>query len=206
MDATMKRTLALILTLCLALTALPALAETAAPDSETDGSQQEVATNPYSLTSTEATINLPAGLTVTNEEATEDSITLTLAMDGRTDVGFTVNLSKNAAYEGYTTATLPDDLLKQMVDYYSANYSGAQAPGVVASDPDDPMAFAAPLTAGGKGADGNTYSIYVMVLNGYVLTVSGGIAADEFDLESYGMVYNLYWQAVEMITSYFMEE
>ena len=37
------------------------------------------------------------------------------------------------------------------------------------------------------------------VYDGFILTVSGAITADEFDLDSYSALYLLYWQTLDML-------
>ncbi|MDD3412246.1 MAG: hypothetical protein PHY12_15695 [Eubacteriales bacterium] len=208
----MKRFLACLLTLCLMLTLCPACAETAETDETeeaaeaaeaaeaTEATEDEAhgaATNPYTFQAMDATINLPAGVTVTGETETDTSVTITLTMDGRTDVGLTLAIGYVDAYADYTAATLPDDLFQQLSDYYSQNFKSDNPPEKGEAD-DEAFADVMPITASGTGADGNFYAIFIMILNGWTLTVSGGIAAKEFDYESYGMVYNLYWQGVDM--------
>ena len=55
------------------------------------------------------------------------------------------------------------------------------------------------LIASGKGADGNLYCTYVMVYDGFIITTYGAIAADEFDYDSYGALYTLYFQVIDML-------
>ena len=195
----LKRLLALLMILCLTLCLCPAMAEeTEAEDTTaTEDAEQGPATNPYTFQAMDATIDLPAGLTVTDEQASETSVVLTLAMDGRTDVNLSLSIAYVEAYEGYTAPTLSDELLEQLVEYYGTNFTGGETP-CVATVEDEAYAPVTPFMAGGKGSDGNLYSIYIMINDGTTMTVSGGIAADQFDYEAYGMIYNLYWQGVDM--------
>lgn len=58
------------------------------------------------------------------------------------------------------------------------------------------MAMLAPFIAGGQSEDGNTYAVFVNQFNGMQLTVSGGIAGEEFDADAYNAVYSVYWQSL----------
>lgn len=225
-----KRFWAILLTLCLVMSMVPATtfaqvvtsgtlasstnddaaaddSEAAAGDTEAASEAEETgdATNPYTVENLGVVINLPSTLTVTNEEATEEKVTLTIAMDGRTDVGFSIVLAYNDAYEGYTMSDLPEEMKTEMIQYYQKNYPGNSAPTFPdavdlenASQEEVFQALFSPFTAFGTGADGNLYAIYVSILNGYTLTVSAGIAAKEFDADSFGACYNLYFQASDM--------
>ena len=93
--------------------------------------------------------------------------------------------------------TLPDDARQEMIDYYAQNYTGANEPSVM--EMEDEYADFSPLIAAGKGADGNLYCTYVMVYDGFIITTYGAIAADEFDYDSYGALYTLYFQVIDML-------
>ena len=38
-----------------------------------------------------------------------------------------------------------------------------------------------------------------MVYDGFIITTYGAIAADEFDYDSYGALYTLYFQVIDML-------
>lgn len=154
------------------------------------------ALNPYTVESMGITIDLPEGVSVTAEDETDDYVNVSLTMDGRTDVSLAINFTYVEAYADYATISeLPEELLQQMADYYNSIYTGGQ-PGLLQIDDDEKMAMLAPFIAGGKSEDGNTYAVFVNQFNGMQLTVSGGIAGEEFDADAYNAVYSVYWQTL----------
>lgn len=161
-------------------------------------SDQEYGTalNPYTVESMGITIDLPEGVSVTAEDETDDYVNVSLTMDGRTDVSLAINFTYVEAYADYATISeLPEELLQQMTDYYNSIYTGGQ-PGLLQIDDDEEMAMLAPFIAGGQSEDGNTYAVFVNQFNGMQLTVSGGIAGEEFDADAYNAVYSVYWQTL----------
>ena len=203
----MKKLLALILALMMALTCgLAALAEEAEATDETGNteessdSQNGAGANPYTIEGLGATIYLPTNVSVTNEEDTDVSVVLTLAMDGRQDCGLSISINYIEDYVGYYTSTLPEEALNQMIAYYNGLYTsltGGDAAALQVLDENYPEF--SPLYVSGKGEDGNLYSLYVLVCDGYQFTVSIGTSAEQFDQESYGTAFTLYWQVVDMI-------
>ena len=137
------------------------------------------------------TIYIPENMTVTKETESDAGVSLTIALNGRTDCGYSIDISYSEAYEGYSMLTMPDELRQEIIDFYAQNYPGESTPTI--AEFEDEYADFSPLIASGKGSDGNQYCIYVTVYDGFILTVSGAIAADEFDLDSYSALYLLYW-------------
>ena len=103
------------------------------------------------------------------------------------------------------TATLPEENLQAMIDYYQSMYTGGN-PGLVAYDENDGDAVLTPFCAGGQGEDGNMYCIFVCVLYGYTITVVGGTSADSFDDDTYGAAFDLYWSTVTSFVDCMTEE
>ena len=183
-----RKLLSILCALCILCTCPLALAE----------SDQEygAALNPYTVESMGITIDLPEGVSVTAEDETDDYVNVSLTMDGRTDVSLTINFTYVEAYADYATISeLPEELLQQMADYYNSIYTGGQ-PGLLQIDDDEEMAMLAPFIAGGQSEDGNTYAVFVNQFNGVQLTVSDGIAGEEFDADAYNAVYSVYWQTL----------
>ncbi len=181
----MKKLLSAMVVLALLLCCLPAsLAE-------------EIDVVPYEIAGLESTIYIPENMTVTDETDTDESVTVTLALDGREDCGFSINIGYSDSYEGYTTLTLPEDALQELIDFYAQNFPGKNEPSIM--EMDDEYADFSPLIAAGTGADGNLYCIYVIVYDGFIITTSGAIAADEFDYDSYGALYTLFFQVINML-------
>lgn len=206
----MKKLLSLMCALCILCSCSFALAEAdtdAAADAATDEADYGEALNPYTVESMGITIDLPENVNVVSEDETDDYINLTLAIDGRTDVSITINFTYVEDYADYATITeLPDELIQQMTEYYSSLYTGGN-PGIMQMEDDEEMAMLAPFIAGGQGQDGNTYTVFVNQFNGIQLTVSGGISAAEFDVDSFNAIYNVYWQSLfGMIDSMQAEE
>ena len=183
-----RKLLSILCALCILCACPLALAE----------SDQEygAALNPYTVESMGITIDLPEGVSVTAEDETDDYVNVSLTMDGRTDVSLAINFTYVEAYADYATISeLPEELLQQMTDYYNSIYTGGQ-PGLLQIDDDEEMAMLAPFIAGGQSEDGNTYAVFVNQFNGIQLTVSGGIAGEEFDADAYNAVYSVYWQSL----------
>lgn len=61
-------------------------------------------------------IYIPENMTVTDETETDENVSVTLALNGREDCGFGINIGYSEAYEGYTMLTLPDDARQEMID------------------------------------------------------------------------------------------
>lgn len=59
--------------------------------------------------------------------------------------------------------------------------------------------ISARLSLPAKALTAISIAFYVTVYDGFILTVSGAIAADEFDLDSYSALYLLYWQTLDML-------
>lgn len=183
-----RKLLSILCALCILCACPLALAE---PDQE-----YGAALNPYTVESMGITIDLPEGVSVTAEDETDDYVNVSLTMDGRTDVSLSINFTYVEAYADYATISeLPEELLQQMTDYYNSIYTGGQ-PGLLQIDDDEEMAMLAPFIAGGRSEDGNTYAVFVNQFNGMQLTVSGGIAGEEFDADAYNAVYSVYWQSL----------
>ena len=168
-----RKLLSILCALCILCACPLALAE----------SDQEygAALNPYTVESMGITIDLPEGVSVTAEDETDDYVNVSLTMDGRTDVSLSINFTYVEAYADYATI--------------SSIYTGGQ-PGLLQIDDDEKMAMLAPFIAGGQSEDGNTYAVFVNQFNGMQLTVSGGIAGEEFDADAYNAVYSVYWQSL----------
>lgn len=181
----MKKFFALFLSLALLLGCMPA------------AFAEEISVVPYEITALDTTIYVPDNMTVTDETETEENVSLTLALNGREDCGFGINIGYSEDYEGCTMLTLSDDARQEMIDYYTQNYPGTNEPSIMEM-PDEYADFS-PLLAAGKGTDGNLYCIYVMVYDGFIITTYGAIAADEFDYDSYGALYTLYFQVIDML-------
>ena len=181
----MKKFFALFLSLALLLGCMPA------------AFAEEIGVVPYEITALDTTIYVPDNMTVTDETETEENVSLTLALNGREDCGFGINIGYSEDYEGCTMLTLSDDARQEMIDYYAQNYPGTNEPSIMEM-PDEYADFS-PLLAAGKGTDGNLYCIYVMVYDGFIITTYGAIAADEFDYDSYGALYTLYFQVIDML-------
>ena len=81
------------------------------------------------------------------------------------------------------------------IDLILSAFGGGQ-PGLLQIDDDEEMAMLAPFIAGGQSEDGSTYAVFVNQFNGVQLTVSGGIAGEEFDADAYNAVYSVYWQTL----------
>ena len=181
----MKKCFALFLSLALLLSCVTA------------AFAEEIGVVPYEIAALDTVIYIPENMTVTDETETDENVSVTLALNGREDCGFGLNIGYSEAYEGYTMLTLPDDARQEMIDYYAQNYAGANEPSVM--EMEDEYADFSPLIAAGKGADGNLYCTYVMVYDGFIITTYGAIAADEFDYDSYGALYTLYFQVIDML-------
>ncbi len=157
----------------------------------------ELGVIPYTIQALDDTIYIPENMTVTKETESDAGVSLTIALNGRTDCGYSIDISYSEAYEGYSMLTMPDELRQEIIDFYAQNYPGESTPTI--AEFEDEYADFSPLIASGKGSDGNQYCIYVTVYDGFILTVSGAIAADEFDLDSYSALYLLYWQTLDML-------
>ena len=186
----MKKLFALLLCLTTAVLFLPgAIAE-----------EDELDVFDYTIEALDETIYIPENMTVTNETDSDTGVALTLALNGRSDCGYAIDISYSEAYEGYSMLSMPDDMRQQMIDFYAQNYPGENEPSIMEFDGDfADYADLSPLIAAGKGSDGNLYCIYVTVYDGYIFTVSGAIAADEFDYDSYSALYLLYWQTMDLL-------
>ena len=165
----MKRFLATLLAMCMMLTMIPALAENAA-DEETVA--EGAATNPYTSEGLGVTFALPDTVQVVSETAEEGSnaVIITLSQDGREDRSYSISVTQNEAYAGYSMMDLPDEIKQQFIDYYAQAYPGANPPAFTELT-DDMEVFEqcfSPFMAFGTGADGNFYAIYVCVLNSFV--------------------------------------
>lgn len=183
-----RKLLSILCALCILCACPLALAES--------DKEYGAALNPYTVESMGITIDLPEGVSVTAEDETDDYVNVSLTMDGRTDVSLAINFTYVEAYADYATISeLPEELLQQMTDYYNSIYTGGQ-PGLLQIDDDEEMAMLAPFIAGGQSEDGNTYAVFVNQFNGMQLTVSGGIAGEEFDADAYNAVYSVYWQTL----------
>ncbi len=159
--------------------------------------EKEAATNPYFIRALDSTIALPGNMTVVKEEEQETSVVVTLALDGRRDCGYSISVAYSEEYEDYHMITLPQSAKQEMIDYYAHAYPSDTPPSIQEMD-GDAVAFS-PLIATGKGSDGHLYAIYVMVIKGFIITVSGATTAQEFDDQSYGALCDLFFQVVDML-------
>lgn len=203
----MKKLLSLLLALAMVLSCgWTAVAQSAVQTSATDetqtaeeGEETGEATNPYVIEGLGATIALPSNVHVTNEQDGDDAIVVDLSLDGRQDCSLNLTITYNEAYESYYTASLPQEMLNEMLSYYNGLYTnpnGKDAAYLMESNSDVPEFT--PVFVYGKDSAGNYYMVYVSVFYGYQFTVSLGSSA-ELDEESIGSVYNLYWQTMMMI-------
>lgn len=208
----MKKLLSLLLALVVTLSCgWTAIAESTAQTSQTtdetqtvgDGEETGEATNPYVIEALGTTIALPSNIHVTNEQSSDDAIVIDFSLDGRQDCSLNLTITYNEAYEPYYAASLPQEMLDEMLSYYNGLYTnpnGKDAAYLLEGESDIPELT--PVFVYGQDASGNYYMIYVSIFYGYQFTVSLG-SSSEIDEESIGSVYNLYWQTIEMLSENF---
>lgn len=100
----MKKCFALFLSLALLLSCMPA------------AFAEEIGVVPYEIAALDTVIYIPENMTVTDETETDENVSVTLALNGREDCGFGINIGYSEAYEGYTMLTLPDDARQEMIE------------------------------------------------------------------------------------------
>ena len=100
----MKKCFALFLSLALLLSCVTA------------AFAEEIGVVPYEIAALDTVIYIPENMTVTDETETDENVSITLALNGREDCGFGINIGYSEAYEGYTMLTLPDDARQEMID------------------------------------------------------------------------------------------
>lgn len=177
----MKKLTCLMLVLLLCLSCCAALAST------------------YEIEALEVEMELPDGLTVVNETETDEAVVLQLELDGRGDCMYTVTFSYFEDYEGYYTATLPDDLLEDLIAGYTNQLDCENEPSVIdITGGEDETAEVNPLFVAGKDANGQWVIAYTLVLDGWYFQVTGATSAEEFDEDSYGAAFNLYFAGMEL--------
>ena len=146
-------------------------------------------------------IELPDGMTVINEETDDDSVTLTLKLNGRDDCGFGVRFAYYEDYEGITTNSMSDDLFAEIYDYYTSylDCSKNAEPQILdITDGDPDYADLNPLmVCGTSRSTGELYLYYELIYDGWDITVFGGTSAKQFDQDSAGAAFNLYFCALE---------
>jgi len=153
----------------------------------------------YTSTALEIEIELPTGMEVASEDQNDNGVVITLSLSGRDDAGYSISVGYDEKYEEYYTAILPDDLLQEIQEYYSSilDCTDYAAPEVMdISDGEEEMEYFNPLFVCGKDSNGQLVAQYVLVAEGYVIAVSGGTSADDFDDETYGALYDLYWNVL----------
>ena len=89
----MKKCFALFLSLALLLSCVPA------------AFAEEIGVVPYEIAALDTVIYIPENMTVTDETETDENVSVTLALNGREDCGFGINIGYSEAYEGYTMLT-----------------------------------------------------------------------------------------------------
>ena len=97
----MKKCFALFLSLALLLSCVPA------------AFAEEIGVVPYEIAALDTVIYIPENMTVTDETETDENVSITLALNGREDCGFCINIGYSEAYEGYTMLTCPMTLVRK---------------------------------------------------------------------------------------------
>lgn len=88
----------------------------------------ELSVIPYTIQALDDTIYIPENMTVTKETESDAGVSLTIALNGRTDCGYCIDISYSEAYEGYSMLTMPDELRQEIIDFYAQNYPGESTP------------------------------------------------------------------------------
>ncbi|MDD2649193.1 MAG: hypothetical protein PHI27_11405 [Eubacteriales bacterium] len=205
----MKKLISLLLCLCLALCGMTAFAEDA---EETEGTEEydaehydnggdfSDATNLYTIQAAGFQVALPAIVSVTNEEETEDgAIVITLAIDGREDCEITVTMNMVEEYAGLTMTSLSQEQLDAIINYYNSALKCDTPPELISISDDPEYAAFNPLYVIGKDDNNYGYAIYVGILGGLQLTVSLCYTAETADEENLGALLNTYIQFFDCV-------
>ena len=146
----------------------------------------------YRIEAIETDLELPTGISVAEDLSTDEMVLLQMTMSGREDTAFQMSISYAEGYEGYTTGTLTDDMRKELNEYYGTLLTNSedfeQMPWY---GEDDEAAAYNPLMKYGKDHDGNLTMLYLMVVDGFIMTVSITTSAEEFDEENSTLYFDL---------------
>lgn len=150
----------------------------------------------------ECEIALPEGLYVKDETTEGDTIMFTIGMNGRDDVGYGIRFSYYEDYEDYCTNDLPEEMLKQLQDYYLSvlDCSNYAAPEIQDwSEGDEDYAELNPLMVCGVNENGELMLYYELIYYGTDILVFGGTTADTFDEETGYAAYSLFFSALDLL-------
>ena len=143
----MKKLLALIISLTLALSCLPgaAMAEK------------------YKSNLLKKTIKLPSKLALVDEQKLDDgSVQLTIAIETQPDAMIYTKVQKVKEFKGYTISTLPDEQLNAWTEYYYQYYPENASAGRLSSNSGNGDTL---YCYCGQSADGGSILVYASVKN-----------------------------------------